>query len=809
MAPKTIKPDNQPAQERAIPHNKPLKDLVVFDRLEVGPVKLEPERLVVPYRTFKGDQRSTFEFIYRFEEPVFDPAEADSQNLAAMMSVQPALNYGLFCKEIVFNGLLDNQDRRFLRTMAENTAREIYVKKFLEPNPFLKGQAGAMPVIKKAGYLAARLTFNVPGKRSFTKQGWQLWPTRRNRYCILSSGGKDSLLSYALINEIIHGGGKKAPTTAGEVHPIFVNESGRHWFTALNAYRHFKDNVPHTARVWVNSDRLFAWMLRQLPFVRKDFADVRSDEYPIRLWTVAVFLFGVLPLARKKGLARLLVGDEFDTSVKANHQGIRHYDGLYDQSIYFDRAISSYFLQKGWAVNVFSIMRPLSELLIQTILAQRYPELHTHQVSCHATSKNTDRVTSCGRCEKCRRIVGMLTAIGTDPRHCGYTQERIDACLQRLATHGVHQEAPGAQQLMHMLSQINAVALKPNSPVPPKEHPEILKMRFDPECSPMHCIPVDLRVPLLQIFSQYAQGAVQRHRRAWKPIDVFTHPDLTAPYAYEIDAQQVGAASAAQAGDRMEPIWGHLTWPQIDRYLKTVDIALLPVGSTEQHGPHLPLDTDTFDADYLARKVAESCTHPRPLVLPAVAYGVSYHHSDFRGTLSISNESLSRLIYDIGMSAAANGIRKLVIINGHGGNAPALNHAAQMINRDARIFVCVDTGETSDVDIEALVETPNDVHAGEIETSTSLAVRPHMVRLGEVLQEIPRFSSRYLDFTSKRGVSWYAYTEKISDSGIMGNPLLASAEKGKKIWEIMIVHLTALVEDLKQMSLEEIHQRRL
>jgi creatinine amidohydrolase/Fe(II)-dependent formamide hydrolase-like protein len=140
---------------------------------------------------------------------------------------------------------------------------------------------------------------------------------------------------------------------------------------------------------------------------------------------------------------------------------------------------------------------------------------------------------------------------------------------------------------------------------------------------------------------------------------------------------------------------------------------------------------------------------------------------------------------------------------------PSLNHAAQMINRDARIFVCVDTGETSDVDIEALIETPNDVHAGEIETSTSLAVRPHLVRMDEALREIPRFSSRYLDFTSKRGVAWYAYTDKISDSGIMGDPLKANAEKGKKIWEIMIAHLVALVEDLKQMSLDEIHQRRL
>jgi creatinine amidohydrolase/Fe(II)-dependent formamide hydrolase-like protein len=184
-------------------------------------------------------------------------------------------------------------------------------------------------------------------------------------------------------------------------------------------------------------------------------------------------------------------------------------------------------------------------------------------------------------------------------------------------------------------------------------------------------------------------------------------------------------------------------------------------------------------------------------VLPGIPYGISYHHDDFPGTVSISNDTLSRLIYDIGMSAARNGIRKLVIINGHGGNSPALNQAAQMINRDARIFVCVDTGETSDVDIAGFIETPNDVHAGEIETSTSLAVRPELVRMNRAVTSVPAFSSRYLDFTSKRGVLWYATTRSISESGVMGDPSRASAAKGEKIWEIMIAHLVALVEDLR------------
>jgi creatinine amidohydrolase/Fe(II)-dependent formamide hydrolase-like protein len=239
-----------------------------------------------------------------------------------------------------------------------------------------------------------------------------------------------------------------------------------------------------------------------------------------------------------------------------------------------------------------------------------------------------------------------------------------------------------------------------------------------------------------------------------------------------------------------------------------MDVALLPVGAIEQHGHHLPLDTDAFDADYLANRVAEACSDPKPLVLPLIAYGVSYHHDDFKGTISISNDTLSRLVYEIGISAARNGIRKLVIINGHGGNSPALNYAAQLINRDAHIFVCVDTGETSDVDIYGIIDTPNDVHAGEIETSTALAVRPELVEMSRAVTSVPEFSSRYLDFTSKRGVSWYAPTSSISSSGVMGDPTKASAAKGQKIWETTIAHLVGLVEDLKRLSLEEIHHRR-
>ncbi len=773
----------------------PLASLVVFDRLEVGPVKLEPRRLKAPYRLYIDGKMEETELVYRFEEDVFEPSDDASVNLASMMAAQLALNYGLFCKEMVFHGIYDEVDRRFLVDMAQNTAREIYVKKFLEPNPFLVGAFSELPAVKAQNYL--RSSFVFQDKTTGVGGGsWRFMPTNRERCVILSSGGKDSLLSFGLMTE-----------AGADVHPVFINESGRHWFTALNSYRFFSGRYPSTARVWANSDRVFAWFLRRFPFIRKDFASVRSDEYPIRLWTVAIFLFGALPIAIKRGAGRLLIGDEYDTTERTSFRGISHYNGLYDQSRYFDNALSRYYMKKGWAVSQFSILRSLSEMLIEKILFERYPELQKHQVSCHATHKEGERVKPCGKCEKCRRIVGMLSALGADPAWCGYTQEQIDSCLSDIGRRGVHQEAAGAEHMAHLLEERGLLGRERPATGAFRAHPEVMKLRFDSRRSPIEAIPVDLRKKLYPIYLEHADGAVRRDRRRWIEFDPLTDPAFESPYPFELGSE-TPSVNPSSDGRRGGHLWSELSWPEVEARLKEMDVAILPVGSIEQHGPHLPLDTDSFDADYLAKRIAEACSDPKPLVLPLISYGVSYEHSEFKGTIGINNDTLSLLVYEIGMCCARNGVNKLVIVNGHGGNVPALNYAAQMITRDAKIFVCVDTGETSDVDIYRIAETQNDIHAGEIETSTSLAVRPHLVKMDKAAKRLPRFSSRYLDFTSKRKVSWYVHTKKISQSGVIGDPTKASADKGKRMWQVMIAHLVALVEDLKSMTLDEIYQRR-
>ena len=766
----------------------------VIDRLEVGPPKLEPDQLTTTYTVTRDGESAATELRYRYAEPVFDPEDPTSLNLASLIGAQVAINYGLFCRDLVFNGELDANDRKFLRAALANTCREIYVKKLLQPNPFLLADFVPRVVEKRASYLQAEVEFGAQ-EPADDHDGWE---TSSDRYAILSSGGKDSLLTYGLLREL-----------GCESHPIFLNESGRHWFTAVNAYRHFEQNVAGTSRVWTNSDRVFGWMLRQLPFIRADFHRLRSDEYPIRLWTVAVFLFGALPLMRKRGIGRLLIGDEHDTTVRANHLGIPHFDGLYDQSRYFDHALSRFFRSKSWGITQHSLLRPMSEMLIQTTLAKRYPDLLALQVSCHAAHEKEGAMRPCGRCEKCRRIVGMLLAVGVDPSLCGYDTEQIAAIKRDLVDRGVHQERIAVEHLGALLHDRGEIAEPRLGRIPAKRGELAVQLRFHPQRAPITEIPKAIRSGVYTIFLDHAEGAVERKDRRWVEIDLLSSPEMDRPY--RLDPAETAADNEMPSAVGSPPSfrWAELSWPQAEKALSEVDVALLPVGAIEQHGPHLSVDIDAFDAAYLAEQVARACTPPHPLVLPLIPYGVSYHHDDFPGTLSVGNESLARFVYDVGMSAARNGIKKLIIINGHGGNSATLHFAAQRINRDAHIFTCVDSGETSDADIYKLADTKNDVHAGEIETSTSLAVRPELVDMSRAEPMVPAFSSHYLDFTSKYSVGWYARTVRISKSGVFGDPTRASAEKGHQIWQISIRHLVALVEHLKELSLAEIHQQKI
>ena len=768
-----------------------IESLCFFESLRVGDLIVEPKRVKASYTlTLPPGRILQQDLIYTYSEGVF-LRNAESVNLASMIVAQLALNYGLFCREIIFDGLYDDVDKRFIRDMMENTSREIYVNKFLMPNEFIIAPFNQLLPEKRKKYTTSRLVFENSKFRGMFL-GWKHADVDRQKFVILSSGGKDSLLSYGLLKELNM-----------EIIPVFINESGRHWYTAINAHKYLNDSDPNTSKVWCNSDRVYNWMLRQMPCIRKDFSNLRSDIYPVRLWTVGVFIFGALPIARKSGAGNIIIGNEYDTTVKTSFEGITHYQALYDQSKYFDTALTRYYIKKGWNAFQYSLLRSLSEILILKILAKRYPELQAHQVSCHAASMKENRSYPCGKCEKCRRIVSMLTVLDESAGNCGYTSRQIPEALLKTGSSGVKQIGSDAQHLYYLLLTKNLIPKKAANASFAREHPEIMKMRFDNRRSALTDMPNKLYSQLIPIFLEYADGAVKRINRQWLDMDASAEIMKANPYLFEIHG-------ARESDDQIASgiIWESYTWKEIEGKLKEVDTAILPCGSIEQHGPHLPLDVDFFDSIYLARTVAKACSTPKPLVVPAIPYGVAYHHEDYKGTISITNHSLSTLVFDIGMSLVKNGIRKLIILNAHGDNAPTLLYAAQMINRESGIFVCVESGETSDTDLFELIDTHNDIHAGEIETSTTMALRPEVVRMNELVDETMNFGSAYLDFTSERGVPWYVRTKIISDSGIMGDPLKADGAKGKKLWEIMVAHLVRFVEEVKNSNLEDLYQRK-
>lgn len=494
-----------------------IRSLVVLSKLSVHQIIVEPKRVKASYTLMKRDGSTVSnELIYSYDTVYFDKKKAEDVNLASMMLAQVALNYGLFCETIEFDGLYDETDKSFLRDMMENTSREILVNKFLHKNEFLKPPYDAVLSEKMDRYSAAKIEF-VNADFAHLELKKTSCKTDLDQYCILSSGGKDSLLTYGIIKEI------------GEAHPVFINESGRHWFTAINSHKYYKEVEPNTAKPWCNSDRIFNWMVRQMPFIKENFQNIRADIYPIRLWTVAVFLFGTLPIVRKRNIGNVLIGNEYDTTVKGSHKGISHYNALYDQSKYFDNALTRYYKRKGWNIYQYSVLRSLSELLILKVLVKRYPELQAQQVSCHAAHEENGQMLPCGKCEKCRRIVGMLKALNEDPKRCGYSDAQIEKALIDLSERSVKQIGSDAAHLYYLLVSQGLIVKNEHVSRLTKEHPEIVKLRFDNERSMIGDLPKHIRKPLFDILLKYSDGAVRLHERKWHTF-ALQNEDYAVPY---------------------------------------------------------------------------------------------------------------------------------------------------------------------------------------------------------------------------------------------------------------------------------------
>ncbi len=200
------------------------------------------------------------------------------------------------------------------------------------------------------------------------------------------------------------------------------------------------------------------------------------------------------------------------------------------------------------------------------------------------------------------------------------------------------------------------------------------------------------------------------------------------------------------------------TWPEA---AAGPDTLLVPLGSTEQHGPHLPLATDTLIATHWCARAAER--RADVVVAPSLPYGASGEHQGFPGTLSIGTEALTTVLVELGRSALPP-YRRVVLVNGHGGNAEAIGAALTLLISEGRAVTAVWPRLTGDA------------HAGRTETSLLLAIDPGSVRSDRAEPGATAPLAELLPRLRADGVAG------VSANGILGDPTGADAEEGRALW---------------------------
>lgn len=236
-------------------------------------------------------------------------------------------------------------------------------------------------------------------------------------------------------------------------------------------------------------------------------------------------------------------------------------------------------------------------------------------------------------------------------------------------------------------------------------------------------------------------------------------------------------------------------------------IAVLPISATEQHGPHLPTGVDAFIADDLVALSVEAMRLDLPaLVLPTLAVGKSDEHLAFPGTLSIDARTMLDVLESIGDGVARAGLRKLVIVSSHGGNTEVMGIAARTLRIRHRMLVVATNwarlGYPDGLFDEA--ELTHGIHAGDVETSLMLHLRPERVRADKLRDFTPASVPMENEFQVLRGAGRTAFawtTADLSPHGACGNAGAATAEKGRRTAEHVAGRFLALLDDVDKFDL--------
>ncbi|MGB5557476.1 MAG: creatininase family protein [Paracoccaceae bacterium] len=256
----------------------------------------------------------------------------------------------------------------------------------------------------------------------------------------------------------------------------------------------------------------------------------------------------------------------------------------------------------------------------------------------------------------------------------------------------------------------------------------------------------------------------------------------------------------------MKTTYGQLTWEEV-RDADKDRVVILNVSATEDHGPHMPLDTDTVLGMAVANGVAATIPD-EVFVMPPVPYGFNEHHKDFPGVIWIQPETLISFVTDITESLAHHGFRRILLLNSHGSNHPVLDLAARKtVIKSGIICVSASYWNLMSARTNALrkSEIGGIAHAGEFEAAMYMHLHPELVDLTKSAKQIvhnPDSKFFNLDLAGGGGgamlMRWWS---EVSPDGTMGDPTVADAETGRRFLEAAIEETTDLVREIRALPI--------
>ena len=258
--------------------------------------------------------------------------------------------------------------------------------------------------------------------------------------------------------------------------------------------------------------------------------------------------------------------------------------------------------------------------------------------------------------------------------------------------------------------------------------------------------------------------------------------------------------------------WAEMSWTDFQGRDMATTIAVLPLAATEQHGPHLPLGTDTFIMEgYIAKVIERLPDELAVLFLPVQNCGLSIEHTNFLGTLSVPAEPLISAWTKLCECVHRTGCRKLVLLNSHGGNSAILDIIAHDLRARLGMLVVVASWRRFGAPdgLYSAHEQAHGIHAGEIETSLMLNFRPELVRKDKAADFASRNADMEREFSRLRagrptGFGWMS--QDLSDSGAVGNAAAANAHKGEANADYGATAFIQLLQDIDAFDLTRLKE---